>query len=248
MSNLHLVGGGWDAAAAAHVYGPFLADGSARAGGPPAIACVVLDEGDGAERFDRWARVLTSVSPCAPRALLVPFGEPLDPARLGDADALLVDGGLTPGYADALVPVAPDIRTWLADGDRPYAGFSAGAAIAARWAIVGGWRSGGVPVCPEDTGEDLEEVTVVPGLGLTKWTVDVHCAQWGTLPRLIEVIRATEPGLGRGNGLGIDENTLVTIEADGRLSVAGAGHAWLVHRSGGRPALVSPVPSGTRIG
>lgn len=249
MSTLHLVGGGWDTAASAQVYAPFLADATVRAGGPPAIACLVLDEGDGAERVERWTRTLTAVAPCRIRPLLVPLGERLDPARLGDADALLVDGGLTPGYADALVPVATDIRSWLAGGGRPYAGFSAGAAIAARWAIVGGWRSGGVPVCPEDTGEDLDELTVVPGLGLTKWSVDVHCAQWGTLPRLIEVIRGSVPGQGRGNGLGIDENTLVTIDADGGLSVAGAGRAWLVHRGGGRAmATVSPVPSGTRLG
>jgi cyanophycinase len=249
VTRLHLVGGGWAADASARVYGPFLADATAAAAGRPTIACVVLDEGDGAQRFEQWAQVLTSIADCAPRPVIVPLGEVLDPARLQDADALLVGGGLTPGYADALVPVAVDIRAWLTDGDRPYAGFSAGAAIAARWAVVGGWRSGGVPVCPEDTGEDLDELTVVPGLGLTKWTVDVHCAQWGTLPRLIEIIRASAPGQGRGNGLAIDENTMVTIDADGRLSVAGTGHAWLVHRGGGhREAKVTPLPAGTRPG
>lgn len=247
MANLHLVGGGWDPAAAPDVYGPFLADATARAGGPPAIAVVVLDEGDGADRFAQWARVLTAVAPCTPRPILVPLGADFEPAALGDADALLVGGGLTPGYADALVPAAAAIRSWLTDGDRPYAGFSAGAAIAARWAIVGGWRSGGIQVAPEDTGEDLDELTVVPGLGLTRWSVDVHCAQWGTLPRLIQVIRASEPGPGRGNGLGIDENTLVTITPNG-LGVAGAGHAWLVHRDGGHGAKVNPVPAGARIG
>jgi len=248
VSRLHLVGGGWDPAVAAAVYGPFLADGTTRAGGPPAIACIVLDEGDGTQRFEQWSQVLTSVAACAPRPVLIPLGAVFDPARLGDADALLVGGGLTPGYADALVPAAAPIRAWLADGDRPYAGFSAGAAIAARWAIVGGWRSGGTPVCPEDTGEDLDELTVVPGLGLTTWSVDVHCAQWGTLPRLIEVIRAGESGQGRGNGLGIDENTLVIIDPDGRISVAGAGQAWMVHRGGNRAAQVSPLPTGTLIG
>lgn len=246
MSKLHLVGGGWDASAAPAVYGPFLADATTLAGGPPTVDCVVLDEGDGAERFDRWTRTLTAVVPCRTRPLLVPLGTRLDPAALGDADALLVDGGLTPGYAEALVPVAEQVRAWLADGDRPYAGFSAGAAIAAAKAIVGGWRSGGVPICPEDIGEELDELTVVPGLGLTKWSVDVHCAQWGTLPRLIEAVRTDQAA---GNGLGIDEHTVVTIGADGRLSVAGVGRAWLVHRTGGRGAAqVSPVPAGTQIG
>lgn len=248
MPNLHLIGGGWDPAAAADVYGPFLSEATARAGGPPAIVCVLLDEGDAADRFAQWERVLTTVAPCRPRAVPVGLGSTFDPAVLGDADGLLVGGGLTPGYADALVPAAAQIRSWLADGDRPYAGFSAGAAIAARWAIVGGWRDGGVPVCPEDTGEDLDELTVVPGLELTTWTVDVHCAQWGTLPRLIQVILGAGPNPGRGNGMGIDENTRVTIAPDGGLSVAGAGQAWLVHRSGGRGATVGPLPAGTVLG
>lgn len=251
MANLHLVGGGWDPAAAAAVYGPFLAEATARAGGPPAVAVVVLDEGDGADRFAQWVRVLTGVAPCTPRPVLIPLGDRFDPAALGDADGLLVGGGLTPGYADALVPAADAIRTWLTEGGRPYAGFSAGAAIAARRAVVGGWRDGGVPVCPEDTGEDLDELTVVPGLGLTTWSVDVHCAQWGTLPRLIQLIRACDPGPGIGDlgprsGLGVDENTLVTIAPDG-LRVAGVGQAWLVHRGGGAEATVTPLAAGTRV-
>lgn len=242
---VHLVGGGWDPAAAPAVYGPFLADATTIARGVPAIACVILDEGDGDERYDQWAQTLTSAAECRPRSILVPLGGTLDPVRLGDADALLVGGGLTPGYADALVPVADALRRWLADGPRPYLGFSAGAAIAATRAVVGGWRSGGVPVCPEDTGEDLDEITVVPGLGLTGWSVDVHCAQWGTLPRLIETVR-TEAAAGKG--LGIDENTVVSFDADGRLTVSGLGRGWMVHRGGSRSsATVGPLPAGTRI-
>lgn len=244
MTNLHLIGGGWDPDAAADVYGPFLAEATARAGGPPAVACVVLDEGDAADRFAQWERVLTGVAPCRLRPRPVAVGAAFDPAALDDADALLVGGGLTPGYADALVPAADAIRSWLTQGGRPYAGFSAGAAIAAGRAIVGGWRDGGVPICPDDTAEDLDELTVVPGLGLTRWSIDVHCAQWGTLPRLVQAVR----GAAAGNGLGIDENTLVTVGADGRLAVGGRGHAWLVHRDGGRGATVTPVPAGTAIG
>lgn len=238
---LHLIGGGWDPTTASAVYGPFLADATAAAQGVPAIACVVLDEGDGADRFDQWATTLTSAAPCRPQPVLVPLGTVLDPAALGSADGLLVGGGLTPGYADALVPVAADITDWLIAGGRPYCGFSAGAAVAATTAIVGGWRSGDVPVCPEDTGEDLDELTVVTGLGLTTWSVDVHCAQWGTLPRLIESVRT---GRAAGNGLGIDENTAVTFEGDGRITVHGAGRVWVVHREGDGRATVTPRPAG----
>lgn len=245
MALLHLVGGGWDAGSAPAVYGPFLADATIRAGGPPVLACVVLDEGDGPQRFEQWAQVLTAVAPCEPRPVIIGLGETLDPARLGDADGLLIGGGLTPGYAQALVPVAAQIRSWLTDGDRPYAGFSAGAAIAATRAIVGGWRTGPTPVCPEDTGEDLDQLTVVPGLGLTTWSVDVHCAQWGTLPRLIEVVRTAQAA---GKGLGIDENTVISFGGDAGLRVAGTGRAWVVRRARGHAdATVTPVPAGTRV-
>lgn len=253
MSGVHLVGGGWDAAAADELFRPFLLEAGAVAGRPPQIACVVLDEepGDGtaSDHFQRWSQLLRAVGDCVPRPVLVPLGGRLAVADLAPADGLLVAGGLTPGYAGALVPVAAELRAWLADGDRPYLGFSAGAAIAATRAVVGGWRSGGVPVCPDDAGEDLEEITVVPGLGLTPWSVDVHCAQWGTLPRLIEAVRGE---LAAGNGLGIDENTLVTFAADGRCTVAGVGQVWLVHRDGspdgsGNDAQVRPFRAGARI-
>ena len=146
------------------------------------------------------------------------------------------------------MPLALELRAWLADGPRPYLGFSAGAAIASDRAIVGGWRVGAVPVCPEDAGEDLDQLTAVPGLGLTKWSVDVHCAQWGTLPRLIETIRTSPPGRGWGNGLGIDENTVVSFEPGGGFTVAGLGRAWTVHRGGARgQSQITPLAAGNRI-
>jgi cyanophycinase len=73
-----------------------------------------------------------------------------------------------------------------------------------------------VPVCPEDSSEDLDQVTVVEGLGLVDLMVDVHCSQWGTLPRLITAL-----GLG-GSGVGIDENTVLRL-VDGEMSVSGLG-------------------------
>ncbi|HEY7813103.1 MAG TPA: hypothetical protein VIC62_07685 [Nakamurella sp.] len=244
MTSVHLVGGGWDPAAAGAVYRPFLVDAAALAGRPPEIACVVLDEGDGSERFDQWSAVLRTVADCVPRPMIVPLGGRLSVPELADAHGLLVGGGLTSGYADALVPVAAELRAWLADRGRPYLGFSAGAAIAANTAVVGGWLSAGVPVCPDDAGEDLAEITVRPGLGFTTWTVDVHCAQWGTLPRLIEAVRTN---LAAGNGLGIDENTVASFDGDGRCTIAGSGHVWLVHRGGSGEAQVRPFRAGSRI-
>src|SRR4051794_26763458 len=236
-----LIGGGWDPEAAQAVYGGFLAEARARqrgdSGGAPQNACVVPGEGEGEEQFERWAKAITAVTDCRPVPVLVPEGGRLDVAALGNADGLLVCGGLTPAYADALAPVAADLRGWLDEG-RPYAGFSAGAAIAAERAVVGGWREGSIPVCPEDSGEDLDQVTVVPGLGLLPLAVDVHAAQWGTLPRLLSALRSGALSA----GVALDENTAIVI--DGHIAtVHGIGAAHLA-RGDGDGVLVRTLTAG----
>lgn len=99
---------GWDPDARGSVHSPFLE----RAGDGAAVACVIVDEGDGDAQFPRWEHALRATRPCEPFPVLVP------------------------------------------EGSRPYAGFSAGAAVAAERAVVGGWRLDGVRVCREDAGED----------------------------------------------------------------------------------------------
>ncbi|MFN8537178.1 MAG: hypothetical protein U0232_06835 [Thermomicrobiales bacterium] len=54
---------------------------------------------------------------------------------------MLVGGGLTPAYHAALVPTADEWLPWLRERNIPYAGYSAGAMIAAETAIVGGWKA-----------------------------------------------------------------------------------------------------------
>jgi cyanophycinase len=230
MSSIHLIGGGW---AEPDLYRPFLD----QAGTQPVIACVVLDEGDGPAQFARWAGALRQVATCEPVPVLVPEGSTLALPALDGADALLVCGGLTPAYAAALAPVAAGLRAWLTG--RPYCGFSAGSAIASTRAVVGGWRDGVVPVCPEDSSEDLDQVTVVDGLGLVDLMVDVHCSQWGTLPRLITAL-----GLG-GSGVGIDENTVLRL-VDGERSVSGLGAVHHVVVTDG-VAQVRAWRSGSRL-
>jgi cyanophycinase len=219
-----LIGGGWTDPVP--VYDPFL-----RAAGPrPSVACVVLDEGDGAEQAERWLDVLRRVGPCDPSPVLVPVGGTLSVEDVADADALLVCGGLTPAYAAALAPCAGWVRDRVARG-WPYAGFSAGAAVASGEAVVGGYRIGGRPVCPEDAGEDLEEVTVTPGLGLVDVAVDVHSAQWGTLGRTVAAVAG---GLVE-EAVGIDEDTALVVDEHG-ARVVGRG---AVHHVG--PGSEGPV-------
>ena len=232
-----LLGGGWDEATTRSHYARFLA----AAGTDPVVACLVVDEGEGADYFQRFAAVLRAAGRCDPIPVLVPVGGRFGLTSVLDADALLVCGGLTPAYATALAPVAAELRAWLAVG-RPHAGFSAGAAVAAQRALVGGWLQDNRPVCPADAAEDLASVTVVAGLGLVPFILDVHCAQWGTLSRLVSAVRQTGVP-----GVGLDENTLLSDTVDG-WTVSGAGHAWVVSPAEGRGALaVQQVAAGAAL-
>ncbi|WP_367321127.1 Type 1 glutamine amidotransferase-like domain-containing protein [Streptomyces sp. HUAS ZL42] len=236
---MFLIGGGWDSAASWVVYGPFLK----AAGGSPRIGCLIVDEGDGVEYFDRFDAVLRKVGDCTPVPLLVPIGERFEPEPvLDDIDGLLVCGGLTPAYQEALA--GERLPRLLAGRGIPYAGFSAGAAIAARDAVVGGWLSDGLPVCPEDSAEDLEEIEVRAGLGLVPFAVDVHAAQWGTLPRLIAAVARR----GIRHGVAIDENTVVEVGAEGRARVAGLGRAHCVRPSPEGGAVVRSYGAGEVFG
>jgi cyanophycinase len=132
---------------------------------------------------------------------------------------------------------APLIRQRVLDG-APYLGFSAGAAIAADRALIGGCRIDGVEVCDPDAGEELDEVAVADGLGLVPFTVDVHAAQWGTLARLTAAVAA---GL-VGAGVAIDEHTAVTVRAGdplGETRATGTGAMWHAVAVAGEPPTVA---------
>jgi cyanophycinase len=218
MPPVFLIGGGRgdDAVRASHA--PFVA---AVEGRP--IVTLVLDEGEDTD-VDRWTSALTLAGATDVRAVVVSKQRPPTPDDLGGAGGVFVAGGWTPGYHEALVAAGTD---WLPP-DIVFAGFSAGAAIAGRWTILGGWRLGGLQVCAEEAGEDLEELTVHPGLGLVPFAIDVHATQWGTLTRLTHAVRA---GLAP-EGWAIDEGTtLVCKDDDAR--VEGLGVAYRVSGSAG---------------
>jgi cyanophycinase len=232
-----LIGGGRDGAAA---HRPFVE----AAGGP--VVAFVVDAGDGIEP-DRWIAELTAAGAPRVTVVVVSAARPPRPEDLAGAAGIYVAGGLTPAYRDVLVDGGTGWLTAARKAGLVYGGFSAGSAIASARALVGGWRATvngrEIEVCHEDCGEDLEPVTVRPGLGLVPFTVDVHAAQWGTLNRLIHALSVD----GSAEGWAIDEHT--TLEADGRaLRVHGRGAATRVVRSGDRFELTvhlagDPVPS-----
>ena len=218
----HLVGGGWSDTAAPAVFGGFLTEAAERATArgrtTPRVGLVLMgtDE-ESVEYHQKYVRALDLAGVPHDLALTrLEEGHPCPPLSLGELDGLFVGGGPTPEYHASLAGCYPAILAAVGDG-LPYLGFSAGAEIAARRAIVGGWRIGGIAVAPEETGEDLDEVTVVDGIGLVDFAVEVHTAQWGTLGR---VVGAIEAGL-VDSAMAIDESTVLVASVG--LHVAGGG-------------------------
>ncbi|MDH2445232.1 Type 1 glutamine amidotransferase-like domain-containing protein [Amnibacterium sp. CER49] len=224
--SLTLVGGGWDGGGRA--FAPFLAAAAARRA-VPRVAVIAVRDGDAEEHAARLVAELPGR--VEPRIAVVAHGGAVPAAVLDDVDGVLVGGGLTPAHLDALLPVADRIRALVAGGV-PYAGFSAGSAIAARRALLGGWRLDGTPVVDEEVGEDLDALTVRDGLGLTDLTLDVHAAQWGTLAR---AMAAVEAGL-VPRAAAIDERTALVLDERG-AHAAGDGNVWWIERAGDAVAV-----------
>jgi cyanophycinase len=203
-----LIGGGRDDDDAVRAaHAPFL-----QAVGGGEIVCVCEDDPD------RWKGNLGG------EAQVVTLGEPVD---LAGAAGLYVAGGLTPAYREALAGLAVDI---------PYCGFSAGAAIAAGQAVVGGWRIGDRQVCDEDFSEDLEQVEPLPGLGLVPFAVEVHATQWGTVSRALHA--ADHFGF---EVLAIDEHCCVEVRDGEVAAVHGRNLAYRI-----RPGTFEVLPAAPR--
>src|SRR3954466_1819262 len=215
--DVHLSGGGWDDNLAPDLYGDFVDACARRAGRTPRILLVVMGtDAEALAYHDKYLRTLGLVGGHELVVERVAEGTPFDAAALDGVDGLFVGGGPTPEYHASLGASYALIRS-LVSGGMPYAGFSAGAAIAGSHAVIGGWRIDGVPVCPEDSNEDLDAVTVVEGIGLVRGAVDVHAAHWGNVSRLVAVVAARLAP----SGVAIDEGT--RLGPDGL--VVGAGRA-----------------------
>jgi cyanophycinase len=218
-----LIGGGLDPDGVAASHAPFGA-----ALGEGQVTVLVLDEGDDTD-VERWRSNVEAAGGEAHPVVVSPERPPL-PDDVVQAGGVYVAGGLTPGYQEALVGAG---TAWLeAARERgiPYAGFSAGAAVAAERAIVGGWRTElrgrEIAVCDDGAGEDLEEIEVRDGLGLVPFHVDVHAAQWGTLTRLLHALA----GGSATAGAAVDEAT--TLEVDDRaVRVHGVGAVYWATRT-----------------
>ncbi|MEM7126088.1 MAG: hypothetical protein AAF702_07160 [Chloroflexota bacterium] len=197
-----------------------------------ALIVVEKNKDDARQSYGDYEKIFLatelSISGIHPILLCPP--QPLEKSQLEKINptGVFVCGGSTPLYHQLLC-TDPQWVSYLETNQIPYGGTSAGAAVAANQAILGGWRTSkdGVDreILFQGAGEGLDQVTVQSGLDLVPFGVDVHASQMGTLTRLLH---AVESGL-VATGWAIDENTIIQVE-QGVVSVYGQGQAYQIWR------------------
>lgn len=250
MIPVFLIGGGWESEGWRQTYGPFVQ--AAQVSGRCQISLILAADhyDEKMEIATKYRGVFETLGVTAEEMTIVWISETrlLEPEILAASQptGVFVGGGLTPAYQTALC----SDKTWLDymhQGHIPYAGFSAGAAIAVERAIVGGWKvrraEQEIGILDADFGEGIEYLEVRPGLGLLPFAVDVHASQWGTLTRLMQAV-----DLGMvADGWAIDENTLVHAYGD-QLIVRGLGHAYHVQRQAAGELSIRLYRAGQSVG
>ena len=228
---LYLVGGG-PSQALAPVLDAFVEEVRAR-GKRVAIALLGSAE-ESAAVLDAYADPITSRFP---GALLEPIWLtdedegpiewPADPENLA---GLVVGGGWTPGYLEALTGWREMISTLLRRGV-PYLGWSAGAMVVGRHAIVGGWQHRGRQVVPEIVGEGSTELDIRDGLALIGPSIETHADTQYLLGR---ALAALQTGPMRSIAAIDEETALVVDVTSGRSKVLGRGRVTWVSADGDR--------------
>ncbi len=247
MTATFLHGGGDDPEARSIAFGRFAQSYLTGVRGRPLlIVATAYEEAEAQATAGYYRDLFAGLS--VPADWLIPLvispDRPLTAAHLAEHDpaGLFVCGGPTPLYHRALC----DDLSWVEyvrEQAIPYGGTSAGAAIAADRAILGGWQTADDtprPIVAEYAGEGLEPLTVRPGAGLVPFAVETHAGQAGTLTRLIH---AVQRGL-VGEGWAIDEDTLLGVHPT-RIQIYGRGHAYRVVRAAeGRVSVrIYPAPA-----
>lgn len=155
--------------------------------------------------------------------------EPISwPDDVDELAGLVVGGGWTPGYLDALHPHR-ELLARLVRSGMPYLGYSAGAAVVAKHVIAAGWQQEGRQIVPEIAGEGTQELQLRDGLALIGPSVDPHADTHNILGRCIAALE-TGP---MSSVVAIDERTALVIDAvSGRTRVLGPGRVTWVSRAG----------------
>jgi len=229
VTEVFLIGGGWAPHGLRATLRPFV---RAAGGASARIACVLAGGWGQRVAFPAYAAALLAAGAATVAPVFVSPDRPLRARALVGATGLLVGGGATPAYQRALCPTAEEWLPMLRARGIPYAGYSAGAMIAAEVALLGGWKArtptGDRRLVARAFGEGLTYLACRTGLGLVPFLVDVHAAQWGTTARLRHAVAVGWAD----EGWAIDEGTLVEVRG-GIATVHGLGTARRARRHAG---------------
>ena len=169
--------------------------------------------------------------------------EPVDPTvwpeSLDDLDGVIVAGGHTPSYLTGLTPKRNELAR-LVRADVPYLGYSAGASVTSRHALVGGWKVNGRAVGAQAWSEGLDEVSVVDGLAMITPTIGTHAdvsLNDGLLISLVEQDRAR-------TCVAVDEDTCLVVDPiTGRTAHYGQGRIRWFSREATDVAVTTQYPA-----
>jgi cyanophycinase len=239
---IFLHGGGDDLNARIDTFGRFIQAATVNSACNMALIVAEATEAQARESFDAYSE----------HPVFVSASQPLHRTQLEhiQPSGVFVCGGSTPLYHQSLCLDTIWVE-YLRAAKIPYGGTSAGSAIAARRAIVGGWQATRGQetraMLFQGASEGLDPITVRDGLGLVPFAIDVHASQMGTLTRLLHAVElgfVTE-------GWAIDENTLLQI-GEGEISIYGQGHAYRVWRDSNKSVCVTIhtaacLPGDTRV-
>ena len=238
---IFLHGGGDDPHSRANTFGRFVQAATFHASCDLALVISDDSETEAQQSFHAYREIFASLpnAPAQIHAIFVTAAQPLKRTQLERIrpSGVFVCGGVTPRYHQALC-LEPSWISYLQDARIPYGGTSAGAAVAARKAIIGGWQATRHGIARamlfKGASEGLDPITVQDGLGLVPFSIDVHASQMGTLTRLIHAVELdllTE-------GWAIDENTVLQVEGD-EINIFGQGHVYRVWREGQQPVQIT---------
>lgn len=247
MGKIFLIGGGWKNQE--QTFGRFVK--AATVDDHRRIALILLEEEDESYREEANAKYRSTFSAQGVtqqqlEIIWISHEKPLVAEKLREYSptGVFVGGGTTPLYQEVLCKD----RSWVEyvrSGKITYGGFSAGAAIAARNAVVGGWKiklnDREISVVDEECSEELEWLTVTEGLGLVPFAVEVHASQWGNLARLVHAVDQQQVI----SGWAIDEDTLMQVDGN-QIQVWGSGQVYLVQRTGKGEVQLGILRAGDR--
>lgn len=167
-----------------------------------------------------------------------PIDDTAWPDDLANLDGIIVGGGHTPSYLAGLAPRRNELARLVRE-DVPWLGFSAGAMVTARHALIGGWQLDGVQIGNRDWSEDLDELTVVDGLALVTPLIATHN---NTMQADALVLAALDRDLAR-QAVAIDEDTCLVVDPiSGRTAHYGRGRLRWFTREGGSVEVTTQHP------